>query len=260
MIEKYGELVALASSSLTEVVYACERVVITSDEDRPRVEPGFALVMQAESAADHLRRAIIYCDLQTELMAQLERYCDELTVSLDVERLATLTMELRHRLLDLLKNQFFFRLDMQDVPHYGKKELFGARVAAKFPKNIDDVEAAGNCLALQQSTACVFHLMRIMEAAVQRLGKLLGVKLDPKAETWFNICTRASTSATNRPSKTKAQAAKNAAIGAAVSHLQTVRLAWRNEVMHPKQSYTREEAHEVYNAVRIFMTDLAGLI
>jgi len=39
-----------------------------------------------------------------------------------------------------------------------------------------------------------------------------------------------------------------------------VKIAWRNEVMHPKQNYTPEQAHEIYRNVRTFVRDLAGLV
>ena len=53
--------------------------------------------------------------------------------------------------------------------------------------------------------------------------------------------------------------ARKAKYGAVLAHLNSVRIAWRNEVMHPKQSYTREEAHTIFQAVRAFMIYLAEL-
>lgn len=261
MIAAYGKLSALAAGSLTEVFWSCERMARGQKENaRAHLIPGAPLLEQAWGAADHLRRLAIVCDLQDALMPQIERYFVEIEKVVEVERLAHLTNDLRLRMFDVLANDFLFHLDPRDVPLYGKPDLFGSLVARKFRESVEDLQSAGNCLALQQSTACVFHLMRVLESAVQQLGRLLGIKLEPKRETWFEICNRASTAVTNRPAKTKPQATKNAALGAAVAHLQTVRLAWRNEVMHPKQSYTRDEAQDVFNATRIFMTDLAKLV
>ena len=39
-----------------------------------------------------------------------------------------------------------------------------------------------------------------------------------------------------------------------------MKLAWRNEVMHPKQTYTEEEALEVFAASKAFMRELASVV
>jgi hypothetical protein len=41
------------------------------------------------------------------------------------------------------------------------------------------------------------------------------------------------------------------------SHLYSVKVAWRNAVMHPKASYTEDEAEEVLRQVIIFVNHLA---
>jgi hypothetical protein len=44
------------------------------------------------------------------------------------------------------------------------------------------------------------------------------------------------------------------------THLYHVKQAWRNDTMHPKKTYTGEEAAAITVAVRSFVTHLAGLI
>ncbi len=44
------------------------------------------------------------------------------------------------------------------------------------------------------------------------------------------------------------------------SHLYNVKLAWRNEVMHPKQTYTLEDAHKIFQSVDTFTRDLASVL
>lgn len=53
------------------------------------------------------------------------------------------------------------------------------------------------------------------------------------------------------------KAVETKAYAAASSHLYNVKLAWRNEVMHPKQTYTHEEAKKLHSAVDTFVRDLA---
>jgi hypothetical protein len=59
--------------------------------------------------------------------------------------------------------------------------------------------------------------------------------------------------------KTAAQKRKKNRWSEARANLYHVKEAWRNESMHPKQTYTSEQAREVLEAVRVFMTALAKL-
>ena len=52
---------------------------------------------------------------------------------------------------------------------------FGDEVANAFPNLIEDIDEAAKCLALSRYTACMFHLMRVMESSIHRLAKKLKV-------------------------------------------------------------------------------------
>ena len=56
----------------------------------------------------------------------------------------------------------FFHMPSERVPFYAERHLFGVTVAVKFPGMLYDIVEAGNCYAMGRSTACVFHLMRVM--------------------------------------------------------------------------------------------------
>jgi hypothetical protein len=219
-----------------------------------------------QSTLDSLERLRAACELlkMPQLTPEVVRLQRDLSSKSSVNLLsrgpiADRLQHLLERLRDELQHEYFLHVGRADSEYYGKNQLFGPAVAAKF--NItDDLEAAGNCLAVEQPTACVFHLMRIMERGVHSLGRALKVKFDPTTQTWFDICNLASKAATNRPAKTPRQRARNAALAAAAAHLQTVRVAWRNGVMHPRQSYSISEAREVYEATRTFMINLAELV
>ncbi|MFZ1980558.1 MAG: hypothetical protein WAU61_04570, partial [Smithella sp.] len=49
--------------------------------------------------------------------------------------------------------------------------LFGDFVNAKFPSASFDIIEAGNCFATARYTACVFHLMRVLEIGLSTLAK-----------------------------------------------------------------------------------------
>ena len=103
--------------------------------------------------------------------------------------------------------------------------------------------------------ACVFHLMRVMETATQQLGAKLGVSLT-KEKNWQPILDEVN-KAIRKLYQKDPSTKKYAAVAAL---LENVKLAWRNEVMHPKEIYTEEDAKRIFSAVRSFLDKLASLI
>lgn len=167
---------------------------------------------------------------------------------------------LNYRLIDELDQIFFLHIPRDNASLYGEKELFGSEVSEKFPKSIEDIESAGQCLAVGQPTACVFHLMRVMEDGVQVFGRKLKIKINVEIETWYQIIQHVDKNIGQMPTKTAAQKKKKeqrADMSILLSH---VRIAWRNDVMHPKKTYTPVEAREVFDATKAFMRHLAELI
>jgi len=167
-----------------------------------------------------------------------------------------MVVELYNRMLDELNDRFFLSISAEDVKHYRQSEpLFGKDVEAKFPEMSEDIAEAGKCLALERPTAAVFHLMRTMEIAVQRFGDKLGIRLASE-KNWQNILDEM-----NKAIKALDQkAAQTKAYAEASALLYNVKLCWRNAVMHPKQTYTTEEARALLNAVSVFIRDLAGIL
>ena len=43
-----------------------------------------------------------------------------------------------------------------------------------------------------------------------------------------------------------------------IGHLETVKIVWRNRTMHPKATYTEEEAKKIVNAVQVFVQDFSA--
>ena len=164
--------------------------------------------------------------------------------------------QLSKRIADELGIYTFFQLDPRQAKFYEPSEpLFGADVEAKFPMMSEDIAEAGNCMALDRDTAAVFHLMRVMEIALQRLGDKLGIVFVDK-KNWQNILeevNKAIRALDQKDPQTKTYAEISA-------HLCNVKLCWRNEVMHPKQTYTEEEAGTLFSAVKTFIRDLASVL
>jgi hypothetical protein len=58
-----------------------------------------------------------------------------------------------------------------------KEPLFGKDVAEKFNSAVFDIRESGKCLALGRATACVFHLMHVLEFALQAIHACLELEV-----------------------------------------------------------------------------------
>jgi len=261
VIEKYAALFAQASNILVSVEADC----ITSIVGGRNLEDFRTNITEkAQKAIDLCRIACEQVGM-TQVTPELNRVETIVNITRDYEECSYLNMEslrsaIKHlisRIHDELNSEFFFHVQRSDLLLYGKKDLLGPLVSRHFPNSTSDIEAAGNCLALRQPTACVFHLMRVMEKGTQTFGKKLKVAIDPEIETWNKILDHVDKQIRLLPTATAKQKSKKAALAEVSSYIHHVKIAWRNEVMHPKATYTQEEARDVFAASRAFMIRLS---
>jgi hypothetical protein len=154
-----------------------------------------------------------------------------------------------------LRDSLFMFIPTDRASYYAEPQLFGDAVSTKFPECQFDIEESGSCFAAGRGTACAFHLMRIMEIAVQRLGATLGIALTQE-KNWQNILDEINKAIKVLPPKDT----RTIALSQAAGHLYNVKVAWRNPTMHPKITYTLEEAADLIAAVKGFMNHLAEVI
>jgi hypothetical protein len=167
------------------------------------------------------------------------------------------------RIVDELERQLFLHVTVDKAQYYDQLELFGSEVGRKFPKAAEDIFNSGSCFALGQHTACVFHLMRVMEHCVQRFGRKLKVTINVSSETWHQILVHVHNQVNSLPGGAKASKAQNTRkkkFALAASRLDHVRIVWRNDVMHPKETYDEQEALEVLTGVRAFLESILTLV
>jgi hypothetical protein len=159
----------------------------------------------------------------------------------------------------VLSQRRFYAISPELLKFYGHPQLFGERVAKKFPAACDDIERAGNCLALGEPTACVLHLNRAMEIALHRLARKLGVT--PLAtDNMGSILGKMTDPIKNMPDKTEAQKRKKERWAECRTNLYHVKMAWRDPGSHGKQSYDEKRAHDIIKRVDDFMQQLATLL
>ena len=167
--------------------------------------------------------------------------------------------DINARLVDELKLRHFLAVDVARTHHYEQEEpLFGAQVASTFPSTAYDIAEAGKCYALYRSTACVFHLMRVLEIGLRIFADRFGIPSDHT--NWHNIiegiekAVRNMASDPARPTDWKDQ---QEFFSQAASHFMVLKDAWRNYTAHARVKYTDEEAEMLIMNVRGFMQKLA---
>lgn len=164
-------------------------------------------------------------------------------------------IEFLHRcLVDHFEERMVLLVDERKTHAYKNAgSLFGFEVWDTFPTSDRDIEESGKCLALNRNTACVFHLMRAMEAALRALAdKISATVQDSNGQflAWGVIVANIKDKLPNLSREwTEAH-----------NLLWGVGKAWRNTTMHPAETYTDEEAETLFNAVRGFMRHLAPLV
>ena len=151
----------------------------------------------------------------------------------------------------------FFLLPSERVRSYDEP-TFGTDADNSFPSSSFDTSEACKCFALRRSTACVFHLMRVLEIGLGVFAGRFGVPSDHT--NWHNIiegiekAVRGMGSDPSRPADWKDQ---QEFFSQAASAFMFIKDAWRNYTAHARGKYTEEEAETILINVRGFMQKLA---
>jgi hypothetical protein len=256
MLDQYALRFARAFTALDAAKVMCLPIQIPQGEREPTNRE---IAIAVAYSLDLTREACVACGMPN-VIPELDRVAILIGPETFAPRLgiSQAIVHLQSRIKDELASQSFFRVRPGDVGLYGQPALFGEAVAKKFKDSTQDIEAAGNCVALGRPTACVFHLMRAMEVAVRQLSKRLKVTITPQT-TWRQMTGNMDPKIKAMPDATAQQKQKKNDWEAARTNLHHVASVWRNNTMHPATSYTRSQALDVLNAVRVFMSGLAAL-
>ena len=189
--------------------------------------------------------------------------------------LANLVAELRRRIEEDLEESVFFQVSPESVRRCFRRtrkdgmtelalkmpeEFFGAEVSQNFQSAAKAVEDAAKCFSRGCYTACVFHLLRVLEIGVRALGKSLGnPSIDPKKNPTWESVLRKCDEELQKPHAQRSQEWQSDPVffSEATANLRAVKDAWRNPTMHVERDYDEEEAWQVLNALRAFMRRLA---
>jgi hypothetical protein len=157
-----------------------------------------------------------------------------------------------------LDSYAFEAIPSDRVEYYEAKHLFGENVHERFFSTAYDVSEAGSCYALGRNTACVFHLMRVLEVGLNALAARFGVPSDHT--NWGTMIDAIQKAIKNidkdsaRPDKWKDD---REFYSQCTSHFDVVKDAWRNYTAHARGKYDPKEAQDMLRNVRGFMEKLA---
>jgi hypothetical protein len=161
----------------------------------------------------------------------------------------TMEDELRQRLMILVPNL--------KAEYCDKEEGFGEAVGKAFPSSVPEVKDACNCYALGLNTACVFHLMRVLEKGLRAMAESLNVLW--RFEDWGRVIERMEPviAAIDRQEKTPQKIADQQFYDEAATQFRYFKNAWRNHVMHANVRYDAETALRILEHVAAFMQQLS---
>ena len=146
-----------------------------------------------------------------------------------------------------LRGVIFLRINKSDQRYYENESLFGADVEANFSDAKYDISEAGKCLALDRSTACVLHLMRVLELGLNSLANHFQVPFEHV--NWDTVIgqvvTKIKTIADdpNRPATWREDRQFYSEVA---NQFRFFKDSWRNYAMHIHDKYTPEESLIIY--------------
>jgi hypothetical protein len=180
----------------------------------------------------------------------------------DLSEVAQRLERLRRNVENQLQGKLFMFIPADKARLYSGELLFGEAVERKFPSAAPDIAEAGKCFAAGRHTACVFHLMRVMERGVQAFAVKLRVpEKIIRLRDWGSILGALKRKIDAIAGKTVKTKSKKESYSEAWAFLDRAKDAWRNPTMHPKvTTYSEEEAKEVFDCTKAFMGRLAGIV
>jgi HEPN domain-containing protein len=259
MLGNFGYGLYLVGRKLSELRQSSERVASEVGRDKPI--PDHILARMADiprglrelvAQQFHGTTATI-SELIPSVAAQIERLAAAIEKKATCGEFIHIAQSLEERFEDDLKQHLFFWISPLEIQNIRNSVPFGQAVDKAFPKASEDIAEASLCLLLGRFTASVFHLMRAMEGAVQALSQEL--EIANVEREWGKLLSDIGTKIEAMPKGDRRNAwSENHSL------LYHVKQAWRNDTMHPKQTYTKEEAGRVFSAVQSFMRNLALLM
>lgn len=193
--------------------------------------------------------------LSKQFAGQIATYKSKFT-DRETERMAAQVSQSVENELSL---RAFFAISPDKTKLYSDAvEPFGAAVAVAFPSISFDAGEANRCYALGRNTACVFHLMRVMEIGLAAAAARFSVSAaHANWETIINQIEKGVSGIEKDPNRSPDWKDEREFYSQCVSHFRVVKDAWRNYTAHARGKYDEQEAFDMLGNVRAFMQKLS---
>ena len=255
------EYLAPRLTRLTKDIYGCHIIFIGRDEQED--EDDRKIIAQhrprVASWAKNFTNEAEFLGLQSTMRQALK-----IAKSADKwnsEQIAQAVEQLETRFDEETEALKVFYVPLDRIEFYNKTDLFGEEFKNKFPLANGEIIEAGNCVAFDRFTACVFHLMRAMEIALRVLFVSLG--LPPRiwsTTKWSQISNRIEGKIEKNNKVLAADPVwqkDRAFYENASAFVAAVRAPMRNGTMHVESVYDEPGAENVFGAVKSFMRHIA---
>jgi hypothetical protein len=143
--------------------------------------------------------------------------------------------------------------------------LFGAAVDTKFKRKARrEISEAGKCMALGRHTACVFHLMRTVEVAIESIRVCLQLPAPTKGQhkAWGAVLERLRQEIERREKLDYAHQWSSPAdkkfFEEVYMALVAIKDGCRDDTMHVESDYNEDEAEHLFAIAKGFMQKVAS--
>jgi hypothetical protein len=195
------------------------------------------------------------------IRSQFERLQAAVAHASGVE-LSVLVREFSNNLMVEFSSAWFLMIPADQRESYEqRKPPFGETVVQAFADASQDIAAASRCYALDEWTACVFHLMRVLEHGLRALATKVGLPPNTMAhENWKNVIDQIESKIREmeKDPKTPDKIARITTLSSAATQFRYFKDAWRNHVSHSRASYDQHEGDRVWTHVKAFMQHMAA--
>ncbi len=252
MIHFYAHDLLQVATELTTAFTVIDR---RREEENKSLDSGIVVEMQQRLNRLSAALSTLPVDLSRIAIARIERRMGD---GITYGDLKFLIAELHNRVREELSLYHVYALTPDKLRYAEPKEpVFGADVEGAFPGASYDIEEAAKCLAFRRSTACVFHLMRVLELGLAAMARKF--KVPHEREQWNNMIEGIESkikdmNANSHGSNWRDQ--RDFYSGAA-AHFRLLKDSWRNHTMHAREKYTEEQADATFNSTKGFMNHLS---
>lgn len=185
---------------------------------------------------------------------QLEQLMFHMERGIEGKQLWTLFVNMQDTLVSEISEHLFIYIDRAEAPLYSDVQ-FSEGAKSRFPVNLKkDMLFAGRCFSIQDYDGCVLHLMRVIDWGLERVASKFKV---PFEKNWQNVINDIRREIKNIDNKHPRLKKDKVFYLDAVDRMEVFKDAYRNNAMHRKVYYGREDAIRMYNSVQFFMEHLA---